>query len=239
MANHKIIISVKNISREYIHHKIGFLRLFHKKESKIVFRNISLDIEEGETVGITGSNGSGKTTFLKLLSSLYLPTNGKIFVEGYDTSRFNRLIKTKVSLNSNSERNFFWRLTGRQNLDFISSLNGIRHDVQYSKVIKELSSFLDMSDKLEYQVRNYSAGMREKLGYILTVLSCRKILIYDDFGKNLDEQTISKMWLKLKEKVKSGCCKAIILSSVKHTFLSRLVDKLFFIEKAGLKKIKG
>jgi len=79
--------------------------------------------------------------------------------------------------------------------------------------------------------------MKEKLGYLLSLLAPKDILIYDDFAKNLDDKAFKKLWFFLKEKLQSQWCEAIIISSPKLSFLTTLTDKIIYIEKRKFREI--
>lgn len=229
------VISVKNITKEYRSNVIsGFRR---NKKPTIVFKDASFNINENTIVGIYGVNGSGKTTLLKLLSALYLPIKGQIFVSGYATNQFNKLAKMQVATSFNNERAFFWKMTGQENVDFFSTLNGISHNKDYRKNVEKLLLLLGIGNIFSKRVESYSAGMKEKLGYLLSLLTPKDVLIYDDFAKNLDTESLDKLWIYLRKRLDSGTCKAIVISSPKLVFLETLVDRCIVIEKCKLKEI--
>src|SRR5436853_397956 len=87
--------------------------------------DVSIAIEEGEVFGLLGPNGSGKTTFLKLLSTILLPTSGTAKIFGLDVLHEPRKVRQMVALVTAEERSLYWRLTGRQNLHFFASLYGL------------------------------------------------------------------------------------------------------------------
>src|SRR6185436_12292650 len=85
---------------------------------------VTLTINQGEVFGLLGPTGSGKTTFLKILSTILSPTSGTARVFGIDVRRHPRRVRRLVALVTAEERSFYWRLTGRQNLAFFASLYG-------------------------------------------------------------------------------------------------------------------
>src|SRR5882672_3000965 len=98
-----------------------------QERSGVLFalRNLDLAIDDGEVLVILGPNGSGKTTFLKLISTMLLPDTGRVLVGGADTRTAGLRVRAEVGFAVANERSFFPRLTGRENLDFFASLEEV------------------------------------------------------------------------------------------------------------------
>src|SRR5580704_16009751 len=102
--------------------------LLHPTEPRrmvTALKSVSLQVEKGERIALLGPNGTGKTTLLKLVGGLLLPTKGEIVVNGYDTLRHNDAARKSVGFVLNEERSFFWRLTAIQNLEFFAALDNL------------------------------------------------------------------------------------------------------------------
>lgn len=91
-----------------------------QREAITALDGIDLQIKESELFGILGPNGVGKTTLIKLLSTLILPDQGKVWVNGYNILHNEESIKQSIGLTTGEERNFYWRLSGKGNLLFIA-----------------------------------------------------------------------------------------------------------------------
>ena len=83
---------------------------------------VSLRIARGELFGLLGQNGAGKTTLIKMLCTALLPSSGSAAVMGYDVVKQSRQVRERIGLVNGEERSFYWRLTGRQNLEFFAAL---------------------------------------------------------------------------------------------------------------------
>src|ERR1044071_5108905 len=93
-----------------------------RRADHLAVDGVSLRIEPGELFGILGQNGAGKTTLIKMLCTALRPSSGSATVAGYDVVRDARRLRAVIGLVSGEERSFYWRLTGRQNLEFFAAL---------------------------------------------------------------------------------------------------------------------
>jgi ABC-type polysaccharide/polyol phosphate transport system ATPase subunit len=130
-------------------------------------KNLSLDIREGERLGVIGHNGAGKSTLLKVLAGIYPPTGGRLTVEGNISSLF------EISLGFEQDG------TGWENIYYRGYLQGetpqtIKAKVQPIAEFSELGSFLDMP------VRYYSAGMKVRLAFSIATAIEPEILLVDE-----------------------------------------------------------
>ena len=106
------------------------LRPFGARDQVVALRDVSVAVQGGERVGFLGPNGAGKTTLLKLIAGLLLPSHGTVAVNGHDSNRDNDGVRASCSLVMNEERSFYWRLSGRQNLEFFGALQNLRGRLQ-------------------------------------------------------------------------------------------------------------
>jgi ABC-2 type transport system ATP-binding protein len=154
---------------------------FKRREPIRVLQNISFSLERNKILCILGPNGAGKTTLLKIISTLILPDKGKVFVNG---SCHENRIKAMVGLLLNEERSFYWRLSGRQNLEFFSSLYGIDRKTTTFRINSLLDFFgVDYADK---RFDSYSTGMKKKLALMRCLLHSPQLLLLDELTQGLD-----------------------------------------------------
>lgn len=168
-------------------------RLFTRTQPDdiVAVDGVDLTVESGEVFGLVGPNGAGKTTLIKLLCTLILPTAGTARVNGYDLAEEGR-IKATVGLVAGDERSFFWRLSGRQNLEFFATLHGLsRTDAAHRvDVVLERVGLAAHADRA---FQTYSTGMRQRLSIARALLSRPRLLFMDEPTKGLDPPTTRRL----------------------------------------------
>jgi ABC-2 type transport system ATP-binding protein len=99
---------------------------------------LDLMIAPGRVFCLLGPNGAGKTTLIKILATLVLPDGGRACVDGRDVAREPGAVKSAVGYAVNDERSFYWRLTGRENLEFFGALYGLRGSARDRRIVEVL-----------------------------------------------------------------------------------------------------
>lgn len=170
-------IIVKNISKSFkLPHekhssiKGAFVNIFNRKrtyEKQQVLKNISLEIKEGEFLGIVGRNGSGKSTLLKLLSGIYAADKGEIAINGSLVP----FIELGVGFNP--------ELTGRENVYLNGALLGFsRKDM--SEMYDKIVEFAELEKFMDQKLKNYSSGMQVRLAFSIAIRAQSDILVLDE-----------------------------------------------------------
>jgi lipopolysaccharide transport system ATP-binding protein len=129
--------------------------------------NLSLEITDGDRVGITGHNGSGKSTLLRVLAGIYKPTAGKIVIEG----KVATLLDPLAGMDFNA--------TGQENIFFRGHLLGMTTREIVSK-IDDIASFTELGNFLQLPLRTYSAGMIARLSFAISTATNSDILLIDE-----------------------------------------------------------
>jgi ABC-type polysaccharide/polyol phosphate transport system ATPase subunit len=130
-------------------------------------RNINLQVMRGQSLGLTGLNGSGKSTSLKVVAGVLHPTEGEMWVRG----RVSALIELGAGFDPN--------LTGRENIYFGASVAGLSRK-ETDKRIDRIIDFSELGDFIDVPIRNYSSGMHARLGFALATDVDPDILIIDE-----------------------------------------------------------
>ncbi len=148
-------------------------------------RDISFAVEPGEILGIMGPNGAGKTTLVKMLCTLLIPTSGAASICGVDVARHPGRVRENIAFITGDERSFYWRLTGRQNLQFFGGLFGLKQG-QIRDRIEKLAASLGVEDILDRRFDSYSTGNRQKIAIARGLLNEAGVLFLDEPTRSLD-----------------------------------------------------
>jgi len=183
--------------------------------------DVTIAIEEGEVFGLLGPNGSGKTTCLKLLSTILSPTSGSARVFGHDVTREARIVRGLVALVTGDERSLYWRLTGRQNLEFFGRLYGLDAGTLRRRTAELLDVF-DLRGAGGTRVAEYSTGMKQRLAIARGLLSHPRLLFLDEPTRGLDPVAAHNLLRLVRERAVEHFQNTVILT----THIAREVEQL-------------
>lgn len=182
------MLEIKNISKIY-ENPYG--------EDNTIFKNLSLDIKEGDFVNIIGSNGTGKSTLLNIISGFTDLNSGKIILDGVDITNLPEYKKTKLvsRVFQNPSMGTCPSMTVRENLSMALNKNHIlnlkkclRYKTDYiESLLKEIS--LDLNKLLDVKVKYLSGGQRQAISLIMATITSPKVLLLDEHTAALDPKT--------------------------------------------------
>lgn len=190
---------------------------------------VSLAVAPGEVFGVLGQNGAGKTTLIRMLTTLLIPSSGEAVVAGRDVTRDPRGVRGVIGLVSGEERSFYWRLTGRQNLEFFAALSHVPADVARRR-IDELVRRLGLSDHADRPFAVYSTGLRQKLAIARGLLSEPEVLFMDEPTRSLDPISARSIRQFVLEHVIGELGRTVVLATHSMTEAEELCDRLMFIQ---------
>jgi ABC-type polysaccharide/polyol phosphate transport system ATPase subunit len=142
-------------------------------------RGVSLELRDGDRLGIIGRNGSGKTTLLRVLSGIYEPTSGSIAIDGSVASM------TDLTMGMD------WDATGEENIVIRGILLGLTRR-EAVELIEPVREFTELGDRLQYPIRTYSTGMLLRLAFAISTSIRPDILVMDEMIGAGDARFIEK-----------------------------------------------
>jgi ABC-2 type transport system ATP-binding protein len=194
---------------------------------------ISFKVEKNEIFGLLGPNGAGKTTLIKMLTGLIYPTSGKALICGMDITQDLGETKERVGCVLSEERSFYWRLTGRQNLEFFSSLYDLdKHATR--KRIDELLTLLELEDKIDELFMNYSTGMKQKMSIARGLLTNPDVLFMDEPTKSLDPYTATKLRSFIKNEIIGKMGKTVFMATHNLQDIEDLCSRIAIIYRGKI-----
>src|SRR5690349_2050142 len=165
-------------------------RIFAKKEPKAMFtavNGVDLQIERGEIFGLLGPNGAGKSTTIRVLCTLLEPTSGSAQVNGFDIVKQANDVRRSLGTVLAGERSIYWKLTGRENLEYFAALYHIPQPIA-KKRVEELIERMELKERADELVEKYSSGMRQRIAISKALLARPPILLLDEPTLGLDPQ---------------------------------------------------
>ena len=185
-------IKVNNISKSFKTYNRdpgikGALKSFFNRQYTDfhALKNINLNIDEGEILGILGENGAGKTTLIKLMVGLLHPTSGSININDYIPWNRNNDFLKMITVVMGQKNQLWWDIPASESFLLNKRIYQIE-DSSYNQILNEMVELLDIKDKLHTQVRRLSLGERMKMEIIASLLHKPKIIMLDEPSLGLD-----------------------------------------------------
>ncbi len=162
-------------------------RVPNKSIPFIAVKEVNLKIEQGEIFGLLGPNGAGKTTTIRMLCTLLEPTSGTARVNGYDVIKQPNQVRQSLGTVLAGDRSIYWKLTGRENLEYFAALYHIPPAVARQR-IDELLARMELTGRANDLVEKYSTGMKQRIAISKALLARPPIILLDEPTLGLDPQ---------------------------------------------------
>ena len=184
-------------------------------------KEINLKFENG-VYGLSGSNGSGKTSLLKLVAGIYPPSSGKIEVSGSISSMID------INFGFNPE------LTGVENIEFRLIVEGIKKH-QRESMIEKIKHETELGEYLYLPIKTYSTGMRFRLAFFTSLYIESDILLLDEWIGVADQKLRDKVDKLIFERIAKS--KVTLIASHNLERMQKICNKIVFFEKGEILKI--
>ena len=207
-----------------IEHSIGtFLNLRKSINDSIPALNgVSLDIKEGEVVGVIGRNGSGKSTMLRAISGIYRPDKGRVLCKG------------KISLLAGLGIGFNVNLSGKENIYLSSSILGLSKS-EVNSLLDSIIDFSGIEDFIDQPLRTYSSGMRARLGFAVVSAIKPETLLIDEVLSVGDQEFREVSAVRIKEMVKQA--RTVLIVSHNFNTLREICNRMVLLDTGKVKAI--
>jgi len=186
-----------------------------RRQTYWALKNVSFDLFQGETLGVIGRNGVGKTTLLRVIAGLISPDRGRL--------RGARVTASLLSL----QVGFLPHLTGRENGILSGLLLGMRRREVVRKM-PEIAAFAELGDFLDQPVNTYSSGMRARLGFAVAFHADPDIILADEVLGVGDAEFRKKSEAAMREQIRSN--KTVVLVSHNAASIRQLCDRAVWLE---------
>lgn len=196
---------------------------------RVAVDGVSLAIPPGQVFGLLGQNGAGKTTLVRMLTTLLLPTSGTAMIDGIDVARDPRAVRGRVGLVNGDERSFYWRLTGRQNLEFFAALRHL-DKAAATVAIDGLTARLGMAEHIDRPFRMLSSGQRQALAIARGLLDEPSIVFMDEPTRSLDPISALRLRRFVADVVVGELGRTVVLATHSMPEAETLCDRLAFIQ---------
>ena len=209
------VISIRGLTKRY--------------GSLTALNDLNLDVHRGETFGVLGLNGAGKTTAIRLLLDLLRPTRGEAFVFGYNCWTEGREARARLGYLP-GELGLYLDLTGLETIDFLAGLHRAPVDKRRRQ---ELCERLELSrNDLRRRLREYSTGMKRKLGIIQAFQTNPPLLILDEPTEGLDPLMQESFYALLADAKRAGT--TVFMSSHVLSEVERVCDRIALLRKGEM-----
>src|SRR5690625_2265532 len=208
----------------------GFWR--RRTTEKVAVSNLSLNVLPGRITGLLGVNGDGKTTTIKMLTTLLIPTAGRITMDGIDVVAEPDRVRPMINMIAGGERSIYWRLTGRENLWYFGQL----YDMDYRALRRSIDSLLEivgLTDAADTPVERYSKGMKQRLQIARGLINDPRYLFMDEPTLGLDAP-IARQLRRMTRQLADEHGRGILLTSHYMQEVEELCDYIYVVHEGAL-----
>jgi ABC-2 type transport system ATP-binding protein len=178
----------------------------------LALRDLTVRVEEGQCLVLLGRNGAGKTTALRCMAGVLLPTAGTVKVDGIDAAEDPAAVRARVGLMPEVP-GLYERMSARAYLDYFGSIYEIEA-AERRRRISELLDTFELADAGDRWLGTFSKGMRQKVALIRATLHRPRLVLADEPTSALDPDSARRAWVYLKDLQEKGCALVICTHSM-------------------------
>jgi ABC-2 type transport system ATP-binding protein len=197
----------------------------------VALKDVSFSAGSAEILVLLGPNGSGKTTFLKLISTMLLPDGGSVRVGGVDAQRDAGKVRRQVGIAVATERSFFPRLSARENLDFFGALDEVSRSERAQR-IDEVLRDTGLEDQADTLVMKFSSGMYQRLGIARALVKRPSVLLLDEPTRSLDAASAAHFWTTIRALARQQT--TILLATHNFAEAAAVANRLLLLHRGEL-----
>jgi len=201
-------------------------KTFTGKREVRALDGVSFAVAEGTVFGLLGPNGSGKTTAVRVLTTILRADGGSARVLGNDVQKKAALVRTQIGL-AGQYAAVDENLTGRENLQMVGNLNHLRRSFVAARAVELLDQF-NLSDAGDRPLKTYSGGMRRRLDLAAALVARPAVLFLDEPTTGLDPQSRNDLWEVIEHLVEGGT--TVLLTTQYLEEADRLASTLAVID---------
>ena len=180
----------------------------------LALRDLSVRVKAGDCLVLLGRNGAGKTTALRCMAGVLMPTAGTVKVDGIDAAEDPSAVRGRVGLMPEVP-GLYERMSARAYLDHFGAIYDLEPSLRRRR-IEELLEMFELTDAGDRWLGTYSKGMRQKVALIRATLHRPRLVLADEPTSALDPDSARRAWIYLKELQKAGCALVICTHSMEE-----------------------
>jgi ABC-2 type transport system ATP-binding protein len=180
----------------------------------LALRDLTVRVEEGQCLVLLGRNGAGKTTALRCMAGVLLPSAGTVTVDGIDAAEDPAAVRAKVGLMPEVP-GLYERMSARSYLDHFGAIYDLEPALRRRR-IDELLDLFELDEAGDRWLGTFSKGMRQKVALIRATLHRPRLVLADEPTSALDADSARRAWIYLKDLQKEGCALVICTHSMEE-----------------------
>lgn len=230
------MLIARNLQKRFV--TVEKRNLFAPKKTRefMAVNGVDLSINPGQIIGLLGINGAGKTTTIKMLAGLIQPTQGTFSINDVDGVKYPNEIKKIINVISGGERNLYWRLTARENLEYFGAMYYLSKK-EIECYIEKYMELVGLNEVVDIPVERYSKGMKQRLQIARGLINDPSYLFLDEPTLGLDVAVAKEMRSYIKELARNDQ-KGLLLTSHYINEVEELCDYVYVLDH-GKVRVQG